>query len=355
MRFSLAIDHLTWRRGDAKAAVERTFDLATVADDAGIDSLWLNEDPDGWDAFAVLSAIATKTHSIHLGPGVTNPYHRHPNLIAASVSTLDRLSLGRAFLGLGRGQPEWYARSLGIGQMPPLPLVEETIDLCRQWWAEPHVASSEGPISVRQWQRSFGPLGPKPIYLAAVGPKALALAGRLADGVLFNELATPTFLEWAITRVREAAVRTGRDPQTLRFFANPALTVTDDPEPLLERKRGLMAVVHALPGMERLLMSDQSDVAAIMAEVRRQMRTTEVLERGGSFHEIRAAGDLARAKAAIPLSLVDEAALIGPLDQVRAKLETLEQLGVTDCFLDRRGLPGESGALKDLLAQLSSC
>src|SRR5262245_57842308 len=117
---ALELSHQSWTRGNPQQSVDRTLRTIRLADDAGFDSLWLTEDPDGWDAFAVLGAFARETHHIRLGTGVTNPYQRHPNLIAASVSTIDRLSNGRAFLGLGRGQPEWYRTALGMDVRSPL-------------------------------------------------------------------------------------------------------------------------------------------------------------------------------------------------------------------------------------------
>ncbi len=103
--------------------------FARRADAGGIDSLWVTEDPDGWDAFALLGAMSQQTSRIRLGTGVTNPYLRHPDLMAASIATLDRLAPGRAFLGLGRGQPEWYEHGLGMEVGRPLERVEETIGL----------------------------------------------------------------------------------------------------------------------------------------------------------------------------------------------------------------------------------
>src|SRR4029450_8414284 len=85
LQFALALDHLAWTRGEPAAAVSKTIHHARLADEAGFDSVWLNEDPEGWDAFAFLGALARETTSVRLGTGVTNPFHRHPNLIAASV------------------------------------------------------------------------------------------------------------------------------------------------------------------------------------------------------------------------------------------------------------------------------
>ena len=123
MRFCLDLGHQSWTTGVAADQIERTIAQARAADSTGFDSVWLTEDPEGWDAFAVLAVLARETTQIRLGPGVTNPFLRHPNLIAASLATLDRISGGRAFLGLGRGQPEWYEKALGVRTVDPLAAV----------------------------------------------------------------------------------------------------------------------------------------------------------------------------------------------------------------------------------------
>jgi 5,10-methylenetetrahydromethanopterin reductase len=354
LKFCLALDDLDWTRGNPATAVSRTVAYARLADEAGFDSVWLNEDPEGWDAFAVLGALSRETTRVRLGTGVTNPFHRHPNLMAASAATLDRLSGGRAFLGIGRGQPEWYARALGIAPLSPLPLLEETVELLEQWWSPPHRATAEGPLSVREWERSITPLGQLPIYLAAAGPKALDLAGRRADGVLFNALASPEYLAVAIGRVRASAAAVGRAPNGLAFFVNPVAHVTNDLESELERNKGFIAIVHALPGMERLLETPGFDIPAIIERVRRAMKTEEILSRGGGFPDLRREGDLAAARRAIPTELVARLAAVGPLPVVRDRLRALAAIGATHVFLDRRGLPPDAGDVGRLIGELGA-
>ncbi|HEU0113468.1 MAG TPA: LLM class flavin-dependent oxidoreductase, partial [Thermomicrobiales bacterium] len=143
LRFGLDLSATGWRRAaDRAEAAQRTLALAAAADAGGIDMISAADDPDSWDAFALLGAAATVSRRARLGSSVANPVHRHPNLIAASVATLDRLSGGRAVLGLGRGQPEWYERSLGRDASRPLARVAETIALLRQWETPPHRAAS---------------------------------------------------------------------------------------------------------------------------------------------------------------------------------------------------------------------
>lgn len=348
MRFALSVDPAGWKRG---GVADATLQLAKLADAGGIDALWLTEDPDGWDAFAVLGALSQQTERIELGTGVTNPYLRHPDLLAASIATLDRLAPGRAFLGLGRGQPEWYERGLGMQIGSPLQRLEETIDLLRQW-EQSETASIDGEFHIDGWTRTVRPTRRIPIYLAAVGPKALDLAGRVTDGVFFNMLATPDYLAHAIARVRAAATAAGRDHSDLRFIANPAIFVTDDIAPLLRSRKRFVAGVLALPGMDVLLENPELDISAIMRKVRVAMKTDAILARGGAFADFAKEGDGERAVAAIPDAMVMRGSAIGPLEHVRAQIRHFEAIGITDLILDRRGLPADADGIRRLLESL---
>lgn len=361
LRFCLALTHGRWAEAsDPEAEVARTLAQGRLADAAGLDAIFVSEDPDGWDAFAVLSALARSTEHVRLGTGVTNPYLRHPNLIAASVSTLDRLSGGRAFLGLGRGQAEWYARAFGMATGKPLAVLEETVDLLRTWFQPPHRASGHGisgdppHFPVDDWERGVDPVQAYlPIYLAAVGPKALALTGRIADGLIINDLASPAFVEGAVREIRRSADAAGRDRAALSVFLRDGITVTDNPEPLLERRKTTIAMIHALPGMERLMETPGYDTEAIIAEVRRHMRTDEVLARGGGFADLRRAGDLEAAKASIPTELVAKLALVGPAGELRERLRSLAAVGVTHVFVSPPGPQVSSDDLAKTIATLT--
>lgn len=345
LAFCLDLGPGRWEQAQAKGTVERavarTLEVGRIADAAGIDSLWPVEDPDGWDALAVLGALSTATRRVRLGTGVVNPYYRHPSLIAASFTTLDLLSGGRAFIGLGRGQTEWYGTALGMDVGNPVRKLEETIQLLRQWWRPPWHASATGDATefqVRDWQRVIGPAQRRlPIYLAAVGPKALGVAARQADGVIFNDLASVTFMQEAIERVRTEATSAGRDPGEIAFFARAGVNLTNDPEAVYEQRKSSVAMIHALPGMERLLETPGFDIPRIIGDVRRAMRTNEVLAAGGNFPDLKAAGDLAAAKAAIPTTLMSELVVAGPAERVRQRLAEFAAIGITHVFLAALG------------------
>lgn len=363
LQFCLGTMPFAWgkaqRSGDREAfrrAIDRTIELARLADEAGVESFWIPEDPDGWDAFAVLGAIARQTSRVRLGPGVVNPYYRHPALTAASISTLDLLSDGRAFLGFGRGQVEWYRIAMGMETGSPTRRMEEAIDLLRQWWSPEMRAQAPGTateLPVHRWERDVRPLQNHiPIYLAAVGPVALRIAGQRADGVVFNDLSSMEFMRGAIADVRRHAIEAGRDPSRFVFAARAQVTVTDDPEAVYEQRKVTVAMIHAMPGMERLLASEEHDVGRIIADVRAAMRTTEVLEAGGAFADLRRLGDLPTAKRAIPNDLMRDLVVAGPLPQVRARLQQMREIGITHVFLAQPSPGTSADDLATLIASL---
>jgi alkanesulfonate monooxygenase SsuD/methylene tetrahydromethanopterin reductase-like flavin-dependent oxidoreductase (luciferase family) len=323
-----------------------------AADQAGLHSAWLSEDPDGWDAFTVLGAAALRTERIRLGTGVTNPYLRHPVLLAMSVATLDRLSGGRAFLGLGRGQLEWYRHGLGIETGRPLAALEETMVLLRQWWRLPHRASVEGHFHVNEWRLALAPIQPfVPIYLAALGPRALRLAAQKADGVLLADFASEPFLRRFVPELLRQVGEAGRDATTFPIFVRTAVTVTDDPEPILERRKNLFALLCTLPGMARQVEVPGFDLPELVARLREVMRTEEVLARGGGLALARDISDLATARRLIPTDLVAAVSYVGPASELRARLRRLAEIGVTHVFLAPPAHP-DPGEFADLIARL---
>ena len=353
MEFCLDLSHLPWARDpDPRHAARLTIRTIEVADQAGLHSAWLSEDPDGWDAFTVLGAAALRTERIRLGTGVTNPYLRHPVLLALSVATLDRLSGGRAFLGLGRGQPEWYRHGLGIATGRPLAALEETIMLLRQWWEPPHCASIDGHFHVHEWRLALAPVqSAVPIYLAAIGPRALQLAARLANGVLIADFASEPFVRRLVPELLSQVQAAGRDATTFHVFVRTALTVTDDPEPILERRKNLFALLCTLPGMARQVEVPGFDVPALIARLRKVMRTQEVLARGGGFALARDLGDLATARRLIPTELMAVLSYVGPASELRHRLRRLAESGVTHVFLAPPAHP-DPALYAELIAQV---
>jgi 5,10-methylenetetrahydromethanopterin reductase len=174
-----------------------------LADDLGFSTLWILDSHLLFhEVYTLLGALAVSTKKVRLGTAVTNPLTRHPTVTAAAFATLAELSGGRASLGISVGDSALKSMNLEIAQMSVL---AETVALCRNLMAGETVAFGEGKTA------RLHHLGPSvPIYVAATGPKMLALAGRIADGVILMNGIAPELIGEAVRIVREGERAAGR-------------------------------------------------------------------------------------------------------------------------------------------------
>jgi 5,10-methylenetetrahydromethanopterin reductase len=103
--------------------------LGRLAEELGYEALWYTDIRFARECYLGLAAVAAATSKIQLGPGVTDPYSRHPAITAATIATLDELSGGRARLGLGTGG--YGFAQLGLERRLPVAALRETIEIVR--------------------------------------------------------------------------------------------------------------------------------------------------------------------------------------------------------------------------------
>lgn len=191
--------------------VERTLALARQAEAAGFEHGWLFDSHVLWrDPYPLLTLIAGATERLRLGTCVTNPGTREPSVTASLLATLDEVSDGRMDLGIGRGDSA--RRVLG---KPPITLAntEEAITLIRTLVAGGRI-EYEGTELHFPWTRGWT----LPVWVAGYGPMALAMTGRVADGLIL-QLADPDLIRWFVAQVRDATKAAGRDPASVRIQA----------------------------------------------------------------------------------------------------------------------------------------
>ncbi len=186
MRLSLALS--------GKRPANEVVEVARAAESAGLDELWITEDYFERGAFALAGGVLAATERLVLGLGVVNPWTRHPVLTAMEAATLCELAPGRVVLGLGASNQRWMQQQLGIAFDAPLARLEEAVELVRRAVRGQQV-SSTGYWTVDA-SLAVTPCDP-PVVLGVKGPRALALAGRIADGVLLSVLSSPAYVRWA--------------------------------------------------------------------------------------------------------------------------------------------------------------
>lgn len=178
-----------------KRPVREAVEVAQLVEARGLDEVWLTEDYVERGAFAVAGAVLAATRSVTVGIGVVNPWTRHPVLTAMETGALNELAPDRVVLGLGASNQRWMEAELGIPFVRPIQRLGESVEIIRAALAGVDVdhVGEAGRVRTRL---SFSP-GPVPLILGVKGPRALKLAGAVADGVLLSVLSSPAYVEWA--------------------------------------------------------------------------------------------------------------------------------------------------------------
>ena len=206
-------------------------EYAGAAESAGFESLWVTERYFHEETFSLLGFLAATTRRIKLGLGVANPYTRNPALLAMATATLDRICGGRFLLGLGRSEKAVVQGRMGIPYGEPLSAMEEAVTVIRQLLSGESVTFSGGRFSMEGVRLAIRPVQEGlPIYLAAMGPKSLRMAGAIADGVLLNAYTPPGYVRYAVEEVRQAAQVAGRDPDSIDIACMLVVRPTEDRE-----------------------------------------------------------------------------------------------------------------------------
>lgn len=206
---------------------------ARIAEKSGFNSLWVTERYFHEETFTLLGYLAAATKRIKLGVGVVNPYTRSPALTAMAAATLDRLSAGRFLLGIGRSERAVIEDRMGIHYGNSLGRLESCVKDIRKLLKGEQVSQEHAASGLRNARLTSPPLKDNvPIYLAAIGPKALRLAGAVGDGVLLNAYTPVNYVKYAVDEVRRGALDAGRDPESLDIVCMLVVRLTDSPEDL---------------------------------------------------------------------------------------------------------------------------
>jgi F420-dependent oxidoreductase-like protein len=315
-RLRLGLNLGYWAGGPPPGAAE----AVAEAERLGFDSLWTAE-AYGSDALTPLAWWGAATERLRLGTAIAQISARAPAATAMAAMTLDHLSQGRFILGLGVSGPQvvegWYGQPFAR----PLARTREYVRILREIWAREGPVTNDGPhypLPIadgtglgKPLKASIHPLRRDiPIYLAAEGPKNIALAGELCDGwlPLFYSPHHDGFYRNALS---EGLGRPGarRTADEFEVAATVPLIVTDSIEAVADMLRPMYALYFG--GMGSQSANFHADVAIRMgyeAEV-------------AKIQDLYLAGHKAEAAAAVPTALVEQLALIGPREKIRDELE----------------------------------
>jgi F420-dependent oxidoreductase-like protein len=310
--------------------------LAEEAERCGFHSVWTSE-AYGSDAVSPLAWVGSRTTHVRLGTAIMQMPARSPATTAATVATLDLLSGGRVLLGLGTSGPQvaegWHGQAWG----KPLTRTREYLEIVRA------ILRREAPLEHHGEHYDVPYTGPDatglgkplriivhppradvPIYLAAIGPKNVALAAEIADGWLPIFFSPERFAETHGPMLEEGFARRGGRPEGWDLAAHVPVVVTEDVQAGRDALKPLLALYVGGMGAKG------------------QNFYTRLAERYGyadaaaTIQDFYLAGKKSEAIAAVPDALVDEVALVGDRARIGDRLGAFRDCGVGSLILQAR-------------------
>jgi len=296
-------------------------EYAKLAEKKGFESVWIAEDYFLRDAFCPLAAVASATKKVKIGTGVINPYTRHPVLIAESIATLDEISKGRSILALGTGVMS-LIQQMGVKTEKPLQTMRESVELIRRLLAEDETTYQGSVMKVDRVKLGanpyfdlvgrFKPLRKKiPVYVAAMGPKMLQLAGEVGDGVLFSVGSPVPYVKYAIENLTIGAKKANRAFSEVDVGCYIACAPLKKNQPAGKVYRGFVAFMVAYASEDVLKMTNLSSSEAL--------RIREVLEKEG----------MAEASKYVSDEMIDAFGAFGSPQKIIDRIEEYVSYGAT--------------------------
>ena len=310
--------------GNFRQAVARLADFEAV----GLDMVSVAE-AYSFDAVSQLGYLAARTERLEITSGILQIYSRTPTLTAMTAAGLDYVSDGRFTLGIGASGPQVVEGFHGVRYDAPIARTREIVEICRQVWRREKVrydgAHYRIPLPAGQGSGLGKPLklidhpvrDRIPVSIAAIGPRNVALAAEIAEGwepIFFH--AEKARAAWG-DALAEGFAR--RDPAlgTLDIAVGLSFAITDDPAPMIDQVRPLLALY--VGGMGARGKNFYNSLA------RRYGYEAAAEKIQGLYLD----GHTQEAAAAVPDDLVTGVSLVGPRGAVAERVEALREAGVT--------------------------
>src|SRR6266540_1680498 len=321
--------------------------LAREADRLGFHSVWTAE-AYGSDAVTTLTWLAAKTEKINVGTAIMQMTARAPAMTAMTAATLDLLTGGRMLLGIGASGPQVVEGWHGVPYGKPVMRAREYVEIVRKILEREQPLEHHGEhydIPTRSGSGLGKPLkliihplrSNIPIYLAAIGPRNVALAAEIADGWL-PIFFSPERLGVLKGSLDEGFARAGGGKSLAGFDIAPTVPVVVGDDVAACRamiKPRLALYVGGMGARGKNFYNDLVSRYGYEAAAK-------------SIQDLYLSGKKEEAAAAVPDALVDEVALCGPKERIRERLEVWKTSGVTTMICG----VGEVEALR-LMAELA--
>ena len=292
----------------AQGPIFQCLEWAKIVEGYGFDTLGYTDDMMFKPGWPIANLASQHTSQIELGVMISNPHTTHPAILAMNAAMLDEMSNGRAFLGIGRGDLPRLRGILNVVPAKPLQALREAIEFSKRLWCgdttpyrgkvffgseEAHLLWDPGPARANI-----------PVMVGAWGPKAVTMAGALAERVQSFGVWNPVYANMLQECIANGAREAGRDPSECELEMEPVVSIKKDGEEAKALVLNELAMfIPMLSPLDEYAIEDKELLGRIKEATRQQ--------------------DVETAKSLISDDILDKFALYGTPTQVIDKIEAM--------------------------------
>lgn len=253
-------------RGDSARKVTKLLDDIEWAETAGLDTAWIPQVPDDFDALTAVALMATRTSRIELGTAVVPLQAQHPIALARQALSVHAAAGGRLALGVGPSHHWIVADMLGLPYERPAAFTRDYLQVLAAAMRGPGPVDVENDTFTVHNPLGLAPVAPLPVLIAALGPVMLALAGEHADGTVLWMADERAVAEHVVPRITKAADNAGRPAPRIVAGIPVCLCAPSQVDAARERANRILGEAEVSPNYQRLLdYGDADDVGDLCA------------------------------------------------------------------------------------------
>jgi 5,10-methylenetetrahydromethanopterin reductase len=231
---------------DGFYSINEMVDLARLADEVGMDSIWMSDHLCFRDSLTSSMAFLTTTKRIKIIPAPLSPYTRHPMISAMAITTMEELTPGRVAATAGTGNAT-ALQEVGVKVTRPLKTMREYMQVLRAL-LEGETVNFQGEVfNINGAKMGFKPSSPIPIYMTAVKPRMLSLAGEIADGVLLSAGCAPRYIAHCVREVKKGAERVEKSLKDTDVAGFITTSVSEDAREAIDASKMFLAYIFRNP------------------------------------------------------------------------------------------------------------
>jgi 5,10-methylenetetrahydromethanopterin reductase len=227
---------------DGFYSIHEMIELARLADETGMESIWMSDHLCYRDSLTTSMALLANTQRIKVAPAPMSPYSRHPIISAMSIATMEEFAPGRVIASPGTGNAA-ALKEAGIESPRPLRTMREYVDILRRFLSGETVNFHGEIFRINGAKMGFVPSTPIKMYLTAVRPRMLQLGGEMGDGVLLSAGCAPAYIAQCVGEIKKGAEKVGKSLADTDVAGFVTASVSENRREAIEANKMFLAYV----------------------------------------------------------------------------------------------------------------